>query len=95
MTKWRWQSVKQVGVRPSLRSGMSVAVAPNARVFLFGGVQDVKDEDEDIEGTFFNELYSLHVENERATWKLGNNHAESALEEVGLRRIFFITVWTR
>ena len=50
---------------------MSVAVAPNAKIFMFGGVQDVKDEDEDLEGTFFNELYTLHVENERATWNLG------------------------
>ncbi|XP_059089404.1 kelch domain-containing protein 4-like [Tigriopus californicus] len=69
MTKWKWNTVKQVGYRPSTRTGMSVAVAPNSvKIFLFGGVQDVKDEDEDLEGNFFNDLYSVQVENERATW---------------------------
>eukprot|EP00094_Tigriopus_californicus_P001814 TCALIF_01753-PA protein Name:"Similar to Klhdc4 Kelch domain-containing protein 4 (Mus musculus)" AED:0.08 eAED:0.12 QI:98/0.71/0.62/1/0.85/0.75/8/31/515 len=60
MTKWKWNTVKQVGYRPSTRTGMSVAVAPNSvKIFLFGGVQDVKDEDEDLEGNFFNDLYSV------------------------------------
>ena len=70
LVKWRWQAVKQVGVRPSTRSGMSVTTAPNGKVFLFGGVQDVKEEDEELEGSFFNDLYSLAVEGEKATWSL-------------------------
>jgi len=75
LSKWRWQKVKQVGTRPTVRSGLATAQARD-RVFMFGGVQDVEneeeDEDSDDEGTgnFFNELYSLQVEGERATWHL-------------------------
>ena len=47
-------------------------------MFLFGGVMDLEsageEEDEedsdDEDGHFFNELYSLQVEGERATWSL-------------------------
>ena len=49
--RWRWQAVKQVGVRPSLRTGISNAVARD-RVFLFGGVADEEEvDDESDEGT--------------------------------------------
>ena len=50
---------------------MSVAVAPNNKVFLFGGVQDVKEDEEELVGTFYNDLYTVTVENEKATWTLG------------------------
>ena len=64
--------MKQVGNRPSVRSGMSSAMAANAnRAFFFGGVRDVKDEDEELEGEFFNDLYTLTVEDQKATWGLG------------------------
>merc|ERR1712037_788083 len=36
--------------------------------YLFGGVQDVKDDDEELEGNFFNDLYTVSIENEKATW---------------------------
>ena len=75
--KWRWQAVKQVGSRPSLRSGLCNAVARDGKIFLFGGVKD-EDEgqesgdesDEEGEGTFHNDLHSVTVEGERATWHL-------------------------
>ena len=75
--KWRWQTVKQVGSRPSLRSGLCNAVARDGKIFLFGGVKD-EDEgqesgdesDEEGEGTFHNDLHSVTVEGERATWHL-------------------------
>ena len=67
--------MKQIGLRPCPRSGISAVVVPSTnRVIFFGGVQDVEDEsddsdDEDEElGNFFNDLYSVNVENERATW---------------------------
>ena len=41
------------------------------QVYLFGGVQDVKDDDEELEGNFFNDLYTLSIENEKATWSEG------------------------
>ena len=41
------------------------------KVYLFGGVQDVKDDDEELEGNFFNDLYTVSIENEKATWSEG------------------------
>jgi len=76
MSKWRWQAVKQVGHRPTMRTGLASALGKD-RVFMFGGVQDQEDGDEDEEdsddegtGNFFNELYSVQLEGERATWHL-------------------------
>ena len=76
-TKWRWQTVKQVGQRPSKRTGMCNTVAKDGRVFMFGGVMDLEsvedDSDEDSdeeEGNFFDELYTVNVEGERANWHL-------------------------
>ena len=71
--------MKQVGYRPLPRSGLSsVAIVGSNKVMMFGGVQDkLGDEESDSDdengpsGTFYNELYSVHVENERATWQLG------------------------
>ena len=40
-------------------------------MYLFGGVQDVKDDDEELEGNFFNDLYTVAIENEKATWSEG------------------------
>ena len=78
-TKWRWQAVKQVGQRPSKRTGMCNAVGKDGRIFLFGGVMDMENAEEDSdedsddeEGNFFDELYSVSVEGERATWHLVN-----------------------
>ena len=75
--KWRWQGVKQVGQRPSVRTGLSTAVGRD-RVYMFGGVADQEepesdsDEEEDSldDGTFHNDLYTVTVEGERATWHL-------------------------
>ena len=71
--------MKQVGQRPSKRTGMCNAVGKDGKVYLFGGVMDLEsaddedDEDSDDEdGNFFNELYTVHVEGERATWHLVN-----------------------
>ena len=48
------------------------------RVYMFGGVQDQEKEDEEEDddsddegsGNFFNELYSVQLDGERATWHL-------------------------
>jgi len=76
--KWQWQGVKQVGQRPSVRTGLSTAVGRD-RVYMFGGVADQEepesdsDEDEDDDAddaTFHNDLYSVTVEEDKATWSL-------------------------
>ena len=44
-------------------------------MYLFGGVQDVKDDDEELEGNFFNDLYTVSIENEKATWSEGETRS--------------------
>lgn len=51
-----WTRINPSGIKPTLRSGFSVAVAPNHQVLLFGGVCD-EEEEESLEGMFFNDLY--------------------------------------
>jgi len=77
-TKWRWQTVKQVGQRPTMRTGLCNAVGRDGKVYMFGGVMDKQEEDgeesdedsDDEDGNFFNDLYTVNVEGERATWYL-------------------------
>ena len=38
--KWKWTCVKQSGARPTIRSGLSLAVVPGNRALCFGGVFD-------------------------------------------------------
>lgn len=70
-SRWRWQPVSQRGVgRPSLRSGLASAVA-GKRVFMFGGVADEEaGEEGDVgESSFFNDMFSVTVEGDEATWR--------------------------
>ncbi|XP_045149670.1 kelch domain-containing protein 4 isoform X1 [Echinops telfairi] len=53
--KWAWTRSHPSGVKPPPRSGFSVAMAPNQQVLFFGGVCD--EEEESLEGDFFNDLY--------------------------------------
>ncbi|XP_029422982.1 kelch domain-containing protein 4 isoform X2 [Nannospalax galili] len=54
--KWTWTRINPSGVRPTTRSGFSVAVIPNHQTLVFGGVCD-EEEEESLEGMFFNDLY--------------------------------------
>ncbi|XP_075138260.1 kelch domain-containing protein 4 isoform X5 [Leptodactylus fuscus] len=54
--KWTWSRLNPTGVKPTPRTGFSMAVGPNNRSVLFGGVYD-EEEEETIEGDFFNDLY--------------------------------------
>ncbi|NXY04308.1 KLDC4 protein, partial [Pteruthius melanotis] len=54
--RWTWSRLSPSGVKPTPRSGFSVAAAPNNRCLLFGGVHD-EEEEESIEGDFFNDIY--------------------------------------
>ncbi|KAG1650850.1 Kelch domain-containing protein 4 [Nymphon striatum] len=62
--KWKWMQVKQSGLRPSPRSGFSLTKISDNKVILFGGVHDEEDDDNDEElcGNFFNDLYQLEVD---------------------------------
>ncbi|KAK7806727.1 hypothetical protein U0070_005388 [Myodes glareolus] len=54
--KWTWARINPSGVKPTPRSGFSVALAPNHQILVFGGVCD-EEEEESLEGSFFNDLY--------------------------------------
>ncbi|XP_018863585.1 kelch domain-containing protein 4 [Parus major] len=58
--RWSWSRLSPSGVKPTPRSGFSVAAAPNNRCLLFGGVHDEEDE-ESIEGNFFNDIYFYDI----------------------------------
>ncbi|XP_078005522.1 kelch domain-containing protein 4 isoform X5 [Phascolarctos cinereus] len=62
--KWTWTRVSPSGVKPTPRSGFSVAMAPNGRTLLFGGVCD-EEEEESIKGDFFNDLYFYDIAKNR------------------------------
>ncbi|KAM7396225.1 hypothetical protein PAMP_019282 [Pampus punctatissimus] len=54
--KWSWSRVNPSGNKPPPRSGFSMAVGPAGRAVLFGGVCD-EEEEETLEGDFYNDLY--------------------------------------
>lgn len=66
--KWLWSRIHPSGVKPSPRSGFSVAVAPNQQTLLFGGVCD-EEEEERLEGDFFNDLHFYDANKNR--WFVG------------------------
>jgi hypothetical protein len=67
--KWKWVAVKQSGAHITPRCGMSVATAPSNKVFAFGGVWDIEDSEEDLAGTFYNDLLTLDFD--RTLWRTG------------------------
>lgn len=58
---WKWNSIKAGGIRPTPRSGVNCAVAPNGRAYIYGGVLDVDEDDENLHGTFSNDFHSLDM----------------------------------
>ncbi|XP_051916843.1 kelch domain-containing protein 4 isoform X1 [Hippocampus zosterae] len=54
--KWTWSRLSPSGNKPPPRSGFSMAVGPAGRAVLFGGVCD-EEEEETLEGDFYNDLY--------------------------------------
>ncbi|XP_043937466.1 kelch domain-containing protein 4 [Protopterus annectens] len=66
--KWSWNRINPSGAKPTPRSGFSLASGPNNRIVLFGGVCD-EEEEEAIEGDFFNDMYFYDLVKNR--WFLG------------------------
>lgn len=63
-------AVKQPGAHISPRCGMSLTMAPGNKAYAFGGVWDVEDSEENLAGTFYNDLYSLDLD--KTIWRTGN-----------------------
>ncbi|XP_012215600.1 kelch domain-containing protein 4 [Linepithema humile] len=64
-TKYKWVCVKQTGIRINPRCGASAILIQPNQAFVFGGVYDDEDDDDDNEnlhGTFYNDLFALDTE---------------------------------
>lgn len=89
LERWTWARLSPSGVKPTPRSGFSVALAPNSRSLLFGGVQD-EEEEERLEGDFLNDLYFYDLAKNRwfagqlKVWAAGSS--SSALAKGGRAR---------
>lgn len=65
--KWKWVSIKQSGNKPSPRCGISAVLVQSNLAYLFGGVFDKEDNEEELNGTFYNDLMALDLE--KLQWK--------------------------
>jgi hypothetical protein len=63
-------SRKQLGAHISPRCGMALAMAPGNKAYAVGGVWDVEESEEDLAGTFYNDLYILDLD--KILWRRGN-----------------------
>lgn len=66
--QWKWASVKPGGYKPPPRSGVSVAVAANGKAYTFGGVLDINEDEENLDGQFTNDMHLFELAN--PTWRL-------------------------
>ncbi|KAG7211505.1 hypothetical protein KM043_010774 [Ampulex compressa] len=60
--KWKWQPVKQTGVKPSPRCSTSGILVQSNLAYIFGGVLDQENDEEELHGTFYNDLMALDLE---------------------------------
>lgn len=62
---WKWVSVKPAGVKPPPLGGVNIATTANGKVYTFGGVLDVDEDEESLEGNFNNDLHMLDLATKR------------------------------
>jgi N-acetylneuraminic acid mutarotase len=67
--KWKWSSTKPGGRRPTPRSGVATATAANGKIYVFGGVMDTEEDDENLRGLFTNEIHFLDVQSGGMAWR--------------------------
>ncbi|XP_076649056.1 kelch domain-containing protein 4 [Halictus rubicundus] len=60
--KWKWVSVKQAGAKPSPRCSASAILVQSNLAYMFGGVFDEEDNEEELRGTFYNDLIALDLD---------------------------------
>lgn len=62
-TKFKWMQTKLSGVHFSPRCSMPIVSVPNQTLaFCYGGVFDTEDEEENLAGNFFNDMFQLDLE---------------------------------
>ncbi|XP_034190828.1 kelch domain-containing protein 4 isoform X1 [Osmia lignaria lignaria] len=82
--KWKWVLVKQSGIKISPRCSVSaVLVQPNL-AYLFGGVFDNEDDEEELHGTFYNDLVALDLE--KFQWRIVALHGKKDITTRRRRR---------
>ena len=59
---WKWQPVKQTGLRPSPRCGMTGVTVTHNMAFFFGGVYDEQEDEEEVKGVFYDEMFTLEMD---------------------------------
>ncbi|KAH8298672.1 hypothetical protein KR018_010674 [Drosophila ironensis] len=59
--KYKWAAVKPGGYRPKPRSSVGCTVGANGKAYCFGGVMDVDEDDEDVQGQFGDELLAFDL----------------------------------
>ncbi|XP_037933351.1 kelch domain-containing protein 4-like [Teleopsis dalmanni] len=59
--KFKWNTTKASGYKPLPRSSVGCTSAPNGKVYCFGGVMDVDEDEEDVRGQFGDELLALDL----------------------------------
>ncbi|XP_066587276.1 kelch domain-containing protein 4 [Prorops nasuta] len=68
--QWKWTSVKQTGAYVSPRcSATGILVQPNM-AYIFGGVYDEEESEEELHGKFYNDLFALDLE--KYQWHIVN-----------------------
>ncbi|KAH8239853.1 hypothetical protein KR032_008740 [Drosophila birchii] len=66
--KYKWTAIKAGGYKPKPRSSVGFTVAANGKAYCFGGVMDVDEDDEDVQGQFGDELLAFDLTAQ--TWRL-------------------------
>lgn len=67
--KWKWSTVKQGGIFVSPRCSASAILVQPHLAFMFGGVHDEEDNDEELRGTFYNDLVAFNIN--KSAWQSG------------------------
>lgn len=82
----KWSKRKKIGYAPSpARSGCTMALWANKSTgVLFGGVTDVKEDEETIESVFYNDMY---VRERYYIWRLLNTELQVRLRRLGQRTL--------
>lgn len=79
--KWKWVLVKQSGIKILPRCSVSAVLVQSHLAYLFGGVFDNEDDDEELHGTFYNDLLALDLE--KFQWRTVTLHGK---KDITVRR---------
>lgn len=92
--KWRWNSCKPGGRRPLPRSGVASTVGPGGKIYVFGGVMDTEEDDENLRGQFSNEIHFLDTAGGGIAWrKVEVKGKKSDREKVHWVVIVYLLTW--